>query len=520
MRTTYCWSICVLLLCTGSPSEAIAQTAQETPAEINEQPTAQQEPQQTAPPAPSGAPVQLEEITVTATKSEERAVADIPGHVSVIDRQDIERYQPQDVADLLRYEPGVDIALGPRRINERPFIRGLGGDRILLTVDGARLNFNTAHRGNMDFVDVESLDQLEIIRGPSSALYGSGAMGGTINMLTKNGSDMLRPGRTIGARARWSFNSNNRELAEHVSLYGVVKERFDYIFSYTRRDASDVRTGDGRIDNSGYRLNDVFLKGRYFLYAALVGQESSQALDFPTLQQAYAQATKQHNELRRSSPVDLLTAFLCGPDQVARWTAGVSVNTEDNGWIEYRSPLPFHLLYTKNDLAVASLTQLLAYRESVESAVMHLDATARGQLERAYQARSLAFAGLMLLHEERATAAHDHYQQAYALNPRDTFAAQHMRDTWLASAAGLVQEDRYDEAKELVFRVLSLTPDSLPGRFLLAQTLLAEGQPHRALAEFQTIAARAPAYPGVQDALSYARRHVSHLSNPPQGEIS
>lgn len=261
MRAIYSWSICVLVLSIGSLSEALAQSGSpETPPASPEQAT----PPQQSPSAPTQS-IRLEKITVTATKSEQRAVSDIPGHVSVIDRQDIERYQPQDIADLLRYEPGVDIGLGPRRINERPFIRGLGGNRILLTVDGARLNFNTAHRGNLDFVDVESLDQLEVIRGPSSALYGSSALGGTINMLTKNGSDMLRPGQTLGARVRWSFNSNNRELAEHVSLYGVIKERFDYILSYTRRDASDVRTGDGRIDNSGYRLNDVFLKGRYFL---------------------------------------------------------------------------------------------------------------------------------------------------------------------------------------------------------------------------------------------------------------
>ena len=239
-------------------------------------------------------------------------------------------------------------------------------------------------------------------------------------------------------------------------------------------------------------------------YGALVGSESAPSLDFATLQQAYTRALAQHPELSRTSPVDLLTAFVCGPDRLADWTAGAPFNTEDNGWIEYRSPLPFDQLYAQNELAVASLAELLDYRHPPP--VTNLDPRARRRLERAYQARSLALAGLRLLHQGHTTAAHEHYRRAYALNPKDAFAAHHMRDTWLASAAHLVGQGRYREARDMVFRVLSLSPGSLAGRFVLAQTLLAEGQPRRALAEFQTIADRAPAYPGLQHALRSARQ--------------
>ncbi|MCE2487668.1 MAG: tetratricopeptide repeat protein, partial [Desulfurellaceae bacterium] len=239
-------------------------------------------------------------------------------------------------------------------------------------------------------------------------------------------------------------------------------------------------------------------------YGALVGSESAHPIDFATLQQAYARALAQHPELSRTSPVDFLTAFVCGPDRLADWTAGAPFNTEDNGWIEYRSPLPFDQLYTENELAVASLSQLLDYRQPPP--VTNLDPRARRRLERAYQARSLALAGLTLLHQGHTTAAHEHYRRAYRLNPKDAFAAHHMRDTWLASAADLVEQGRYREAQDMVFRVLSLSPGSLAGRFVLAQTLLAEDQPQRALAEFQTIAGRAPAYPGLQDALRSARQ--------------
>lgn len=296
----------------------------------------------------------------------------------------------------------------------------------------------------------------------------------------------LRPG---GLAVQWlSLNQLTPEA------FQVIARTFQHVFPYT----------------------SIWLVGGY---AALVGRDSGQPFDFTTIQKAYTRAVARHDELRRSRPVDLVTAFVCGPDQVARWTADQPLNTEDNGWIEYRSPLPFHLLYAKNDLAVAALTQLLTYREPVVSALTNIEPRAQQHLERAYQARTLAFAGLLLLHEERATAAHDQYQQAYAANPKDFFAAQHMRDSWLASAADLVQAGRYSEAEDLVFRVLSLTPDSLPGRFLLAQIFLADGQPRRALTEFQTIGTRAPAYPGLQDALRYAQQ-VSQQSEAAQEETS
>jgi hemoglobin/transferrin/lactoferrin receptor protein len=191
----------------------------------------------------------MEEITVTATKSE-RSTFDTPAAVSVIDRQEIEALQPQAITDLLRYQPGVDIGNGPLRITERPFIRGLGGNRLLLSVDGARLNFNTAHGGNLNFIDVESLERLEIVRGPASALYGSSALGGVISLRTKDPRDMLESGQRIGARLQSSFNSANQEFAQHVSLYGIAKDDFDYMLSYTRRDASDVRTAEYTLDNS------------------------------------------------------------------------------------------------------------------------------------------------------------------------------------------------------------------------------------------------------------------------------
>jgi len=272
MKVLRLLGVAASIILTGGPPAPLAQSgptqpppqASSSPQEQQQETLGQAAPQSLTTSTQPTLRLDMEEVTVTATKSK-RSTFDTPAAVSVIDRQEIEALQPQAITDLLRYQAGVDIGNGPLRITERPFIRGLGGNRLLLTVDGARLNFNTAHGGNLNFIDVESLERLEIVRGPASALYGSSALGGVISLRTKDPRDMLTPGQRIGARLQSSFNSANQEFAQHVSLYGVAKDNFDYMLSYTRRDASDVRTAERMLDNSGYTLDDFLLKGLYHL---------------------------------------------------------------------------------------------------------------------------------------------------------------------------------------------------------------------------------------------------------------
>lgn len=258
---------------------------------------------ETQPSAAQSPTTRLETVTVTATKTG-RDTFETPGHVSVLTHENIEQQQPQDVADLISDLPGIEIGGGPRRIRERPYIRGLGGTRVLLTVDGARLNFNNAHRGNLDFVDVESLDSLEVIRGPASALYGSSALGGAVHMRTRNPRDMLEVGRQVGARARFQFNSVNQEFSEHISLFGHVREKFDYLLRYTRRDAADIGTGDGDIDHSGYDTNDFFLKARYRLTDADIVGFNFQLFDDTSEYPFSPEATQPYESLAQDDDTE------------------------------------------------------------------------------------------------------------------------------------------------------------------------------------------------------------------------
>jgi outer membrane cobalamin receptor len=134
----------------------------------------------------------LGEINVTATRSE-RAIEDTAASVTTIDAQEIERRPVRGIADLIRYEPGVDVRSDPNRFGASGFnIRGLEDNRVLILTDGVRMSdyydfgigpFNTSNR---NLVDLDSVKRVEIVRGSGSSLYGSDALGGVVAFLTKD----------------------------------------------------------------------------------------------------------------------------------------------------------------------------------------------------------------------------------------------------------------------------------------------------------------------------------------------
>jgi outer membrane receptor protein involved in Fe transport len=157
----------------------------------------------------------FKELAVTATKTP-RDPFTTPGEGNVVPGDEIERTQAQSLEDVLRYQPGIDVQNGPRRIGELPVIRGLTGPRGLTTVDGVRLNFQSAHRGRL-FVEPDALKQIEVVRGPNSALWGSGALGGVVALTTPTTPILIwRPSSTTRywiSRKGVSATRNLRRLA-------------------------------------------------------------------------------------------------------------------------------------------------------------------------------------------------------------------------------------------------------------------------------------------------------------------
>lgn len=163
--------------------------------------------------------------------------------VTVVDRAEIERRQAGDLADLLFAIPGVSSTQGPRPEAMVPNIRGLGEGRVVMRIDGARQNMAIRHRAHT-LLDPALLQRVEVLRGPASTLYGSGATGGVILFETRDADDVLAPGRSFGGRTSLGYHGNNDEYAGTATLAGQAGD-FGLLASVSRRSADDYADGSG-----------------------------------------------------------------------------------------------------------------------------------------------------------------------------------------------------------------------------------------------------------------------------------
>ena len=182
-------------------------------------------------------------VVVSATRSEREAFT-TPAAITVIPSSQIGLEQPYSYQQVFEGVPGVSILGGPRPLAQEPNIRGFSDEQVLIRVDGARQNFNQAHRGRF-FTDPDLLKSVEVLRGPGGAAYGSGALGGVIQLETKDAADLLKPGATWGVRGKAGYQSNGEQAS--VSAAGFADMGMvDALINYAYRDISqDLKDGNG-----------------------------------------------------------------------------------------------------------------------------------------------------------------------------------------------------------------------------------------------------------------------------------
>jgi len=136
----------------------------------------------------------LETVTVTGTWIE-TPVREVVGSITAIEAEEIDKQLATNIADLVRYEPGV-YAQGQGRFGLSGFaVRGLGDDRVLMLLDGVPIadefSFGPFLSSGRNTVDLDSLKRVEILKGPASALYGSDALAGVVQFFSKTPMDYL-----------------------------------------------------------------------------------------------------------------------------------------------------------------------------------------------------------------------------------------------------------------------------------------------------------------------------------------
>ncbi|MFN7966283.1 MAG: TonB-dependent receptor [Acidobacteriota bacterium] len=201
-------------------------------------------------------------VTVTATGSE-RDTFEVATPVTVISSQEIQRLAPDNAADLLRTQPGVDInGVGPNQ--SRPVIRGQRGLRVLFLEDGLRLN---NARRQTDFgevtglIDLESVGNVEVVRGPASVLYGSDAIGGVLNLVPS--APRLANGKNLGGGFELRYGSAASTKRGSALLEGV-SGNFEFQLGVSRRESDDYSAPKGTFGNvkltQEATVNDTGLK--------------------------------------------------------------------------------------------------------------------------------------------------------------------------------------------------------------------------------------------------------------------
>ncbi len=124
-------------------------------------------------------------VTTTMTK---KSIKEAPGSVEVITRQKIGDMNAQTLAEAVENAAGLVVTMETGR-NKRPSIRGTGAKHTLILIDGRRIASGFKSYTGMEQIPVDMIDHIEVVRGPASALYGSDAMGGVINVITRKTPD-------------------------------------------------------------------------------------------------------------------------------------------------------------------------------------------------------------------------------------------------------------------------------------------------------------------------------------------
>ncbi|MDD2601140.1 MAG: TonB-dependent receptor [Kiritimatiellae bacterium] len=212
----------------------------------------------------AAATVKLPDVIVTAARRA-KSTLDLPYSTSSFSREQIQDFKlSRTTPEILREVPGVMVQK-TGHAQGSPYIRGFTGYRTLLLIDGIRLNNSVFRDGPNQYwgtVDPYMIDSFELVRGPSSVLYGSDAIGGTMNALTASPFDLPEE-KLYGGRLHYRYSTAESSHTLRTEGKSVIDGNFGIQAGVTYKDFGDLKTGGGRVKNSGYTELDFDLKAEY-----------------------------------------------------------------------------------------------------------------------------------------------------------------------------------------------------------------------------------------------------------------
>ena len=197
-------------------------------------------------------PISFGEVTVTSSKFE-RTIKETPIPFSIVNKDEIINSPAITPADAIKNEPGVSLA---RDGIWQTFVsvRGLSRSNLVYLIDGNRIETSTELAAGLSLINLDNIKRIEVLKGAASSLYGSGAAGGVINLITDDVS--YNQNFKYGISISNNLRSVNKGSYGGINLY--VKN--DYLFakfSGSMEYAGNTQTPTGVITNSQYRTKSI-----------------------------------------------------------------------------------------------------------------------------------------------------------------------------------------------------------------------------------------------------------------------
>lgn len=313
------------------------------------------------------AQAEIEPVVVTADRNAQTLDKAAP-NVSVIGRKTLNQASAQNLDDIVMYEFGVSVPSDNNRRGHAGInIRGIDGNRILMMVDGVRIPESYAGGGSngailgRDMVESDTLKQVDIVKGPYSALYGSDALGGVVNMVTLSPSDFVDAGKRGYFGLKHSYRGRDRSHGVTATVAGF-HENAEGLLMLTRRKGhetenmgsdtsySTARTATNPQKNNAY---NILAKGN-------IGNERHR---LETLYEQYYHAndTVLANGLGSQSrgPVTIATSESNARDRIRRQRIEAGYRYTGEGRLKEANLTAYQQkLRTEDDAVDASITRM------------------------------------------------------------------------------------------------------------------------------------------------------------------
>lgn len=197
----------------------------------------------------SAVAVTLDPIVVSVAR-EDSPLSKLANNITVLREDTREKNLSSSVADALADIPGVSFDGSGRYGLSDVTIRGVSGNRVKILVDGQEItnqfSFGPFQNAGREYMDLNNIDQIEVIKGPASSLHGSDAIGGVVSLVSKTPDDYLQDGQHVGGRLFSQYSGKDHGITVGATIAYAPNHQWDGLISYSYEHSDETQNHSGQ----------------------------------------------------------------------------------------------------------------------------------------------------------------------------------------------------------------------------------------------------------------------------------